>query len=81
MFEEVPDLRIEVLRAAVSGDEVWTELHVHGSKLDGTAFEYRGVTIWGIAVDRIAWARFYFEVVEADSADIDQRMQRVLGDR
>jgi ketosteroid isomerase-like protein len=80
MFAEIPDLRMEVLRAAVSGDEVWTELRVHGSKLDGTPFEYRGVTIWGIAADRIASARFYFEVVEADSPDIDTRMQQVLGD-
>jgi hypothetical protein len=44
-FEEVPDLQLEVLRSAVAGTEVWTELRVHGRKLDATPFEYRGVTI------------------------------------
>src|SRR6266508_1606305 len=79
MFAEVPDLRLDVLRAAVAGYEVWTELHVHGQKVDGSSFEYRGMTIWGLRDDLIAWARFYFEPVEVSGPGIEERMQDVLG--
>ncbi len=79
MFEEVPNLRLEVVRSATAADEVWTELRVHGHKVDGAPFEYRGMTVWGIRDDRIAWARLYFETVEVGGAGIDERMQQVLG--
>jgi len=79
MFEEVPDLTLDVLRSATAGDEVWTELRVHGQKADGSPFEYRGITVWGVREDRIAWGRLYFEPVEAGGVEIDQRMQQVLG--
>jgi hypothetical protein len=37
------------------------------------------MTVWGVRGDRVAWARLYFETVEAEGADIDRRMQEVLG--
>ena len=79
MFEEVPDLRLDLLRSAIAGDEVWTELRVHGRKVDGNSFEYRGMTVWGVRDELIAWARFYFEPVEVGGQDIDDRMRHVLG--
>lgn len=79
MFEEVPDLRLDVLRSAIAGDEVWMELRVHGNKVDGNSFEYRGMTVWGLRDDRIAWARLYFEPVAVGGPGIDERMQHVLG--
>jgi hypothetical protein len=78
MFEEVPDLRMDVLRSAIVGDEVWTELRVHGRTADGDPFEYRGMTVWGVVDDRIAWARLYFERVEVGGAGIDERVRQVL---
>ena len=78
MFEEVPDLTLDVLRSAMARDEVWTELRVHGRSTDGSPFEYRGITVWGVRDDRIAWGRLYFETVEAEGVDIDERMQQVL---
>jgi ketosteroid isomerase-like protein len=79
MFDEVPNLTMDVLRSATAGDEVWTELRVHGQKTDGSPFEYRGITVWGVRDDRIAWGRLFFETVEAEGVDIDQRLQQVLG--
>jgi len=79
LFAEVPDLRFEVLRSAVAGREVWTEVHVHGRKADGDPFEYRGMAVWGVGDKRIAWARLYFETVEVGATGIDERMQHVLG--
>jgi hypothetical protein len=79
MFEEVPDLRIDVLRSAIGDDEVRTELRVHGRKAGGDPFEYRGMTVWGVRDDLIAWARLYFEPVEVGGSGIDERIQHVLG--
>jgi limonene-1,2-epoxide hydrolase len=79
MFETVPDLRLDVLRSAIAGAEVWTELRVHGRKVEGGPFEYRGMTVWGVRDERIAWARLYFEPVEVGGTGIDDRMQHVLG--
>jgi hypothetical protein len=64
---------------AIACDEVWTELRVHGRKGDRTPFEYRGITVWGVHGDRIAWARLYFETVEVSGAGIDERMRHVVG--
>jgi ketosteroid isomerase-like protein len=79
MFDEIPDLRMDVLRSAVTGEEVWTELHVHGHTTDGSPFEYRGMAVWGVQDDLVAWARLYFETVEVGGPGIDERMQQVLG--
>jgi len=79
LFEEVPDLRFDVLRSTVAGDEVWTEIRVHGRKASGDAFEYRGIAVWGVRGDQVAWARLYFEPVEVAGSGIDERMQNILG--
>ena len=79
LFEEVPDLALDVLRSAIRGEEVWTEIHVHGRKNDGSPFDYRGMAVWGVRGDRIAWARLYFETVETGGPGIDERTQQILG--
>jgi hypothetical protein len=74
MFEEIPDIKLKALRTVTVGDESWSEWHIHGRKRDGTPFEYRGMGVFGIRHDRIAWARLYFEPVEVGGAGIDERM-------
>ncbi len=61
IFRNVPDFRAELLRMAVSGDEVWGEWRWLGTSADGSAIDVRGVTIVGLRGDRIAWGRFYLE--------------------
>ena len=79
MFAEVPDLAFDVLRSARAGDEVWTEIHVHGRHTDGRSFDYRGMAVWGLRDELIAWARLYFETVEVGGAGIEERTKQVLG--
>jgi len=79
MFETVPDLRFDVVRSTVAGPEVWMEVRVHGHTTDGNPFEYRGMAVWGVRDDRVAWGRLYFERVEVGGPGIDDRMQQVLG--
>jgi ketosteroid isomerase-like protein len=64
IFADVPDLKAELIRSAVSGDEVWTEWLMDGTRTDGSPFEYRGMAVWGTRGDLIAWGRLYFGVVQ-----------------
>jgi ketosteroid isomerase-like protein len=79
LFAEVPDLRFDVVRSASADDEVWTEVRVHGHMVDGSAFEYRGMAVWGIRDERVAWGRLYFETVEVGGVGIDERTRQILG--
>lgn len=38
-MEAVPDLRVDIEREAVAGQEVWAELHVHGRRVDGVSID------------------------------------------
>jgi ketosteroid isomerase-like protein len=79
LFEAIPDLSSEVLRSAVEGDTVFVEVHWTGTRADGTALDSRGVLIFGVRDDRIAWGRLYIDDVEPEGADIDAIVRRMAG--
>jgi hypothetical protein len=66
IFAAVPDFQATLLRLAQAGGTGWAEWHWHGTRLDGTPLDMRGVTIFGIRDDRIVWGRLYLEDVEPD---------------
>jgi hypothetical protein len=72
----VPDFQAELLRSAHQGDTGWAEWYWHGTRTDGTRLDMRGVTIFGIRDDLIAWGRLYLEDVEGGQG-IDQAVQRM----
>jgi hypothetical protein len=76
VFAGVPDFRAELLRSAREGDTGWAEWHWHGTRTDGTRLDMRGVTIFGIRDDRIAWGRLYLEDVQAGQG-IDQAVRHM----
>jgi hypothetical protein len=63
------------------GDTVWAEWHWTGTGVDGSPFAMRGVTLLGIADDRIAWGRLYMEEVEQAGEDINQAVRRFVEKR
>jgi ketosteroid isomerase-like protein len=75
IFSGVPDFRSEILRTTTEGDAEWTEWHWSGTRADGTQFEMRGVTIFGVQDHRIVWGRLYMEPVHETGAGIDPQMQ------
>jgi ketosteroid isomerase-like protein len=75
-FEEIPDVRIDVASEARSGETVWIEVRIHGTRRDRTTFDLRGVIINEVIDDRIASARFYVEPVEEDGAGIQETVKR-----
>jgi limonene-1,2-epoxide hydrolase len=74
VFAGVPDFHADLLRSAADGDTGWAEWHWRGTRGDGTQLDMRGVTIFGVRDDRIAWGRLYLETVEAGQG-IDQAVQ------
>jgi ketosteroid isomerase-like protein len=79
LLEAIPDFRAEVLRSAVDGGVVFAEVHWTGTKADGSALDERGVVIFGVRDDRLAWGRLYVDEVESESADIDTAVRRMAG--
>lgn len=81
LVEAVPDLRVDIEAHAVDGPDVWTELHVYGTRDDGTAFDTRGVIITTVVDGRIGAGRIYLEPVATDGPAIDDAIaQWAAGD-
>ena len=71
----VPDIHAAVLRASVQDDVIWSEWEQRGTRRDGTPHVMRGVIIFGVAHDAIAWARFYLEPVQEADGDVNQAVR------
>ncbi len=58
---------------------VWTEWLWSGTRTNESAFEMRGVILWGVEAGRIAWGRLYMEPVERTEAGIDGMINAMTG--
>jgi len=76
IFAAIPDLRAQVLRSAVTRDEVWSEWEHRGTRRDGSAHLMRGVVIFGVANGLLTWARFYLEPVQEGGENVDDAVRR-----
>ena len=81
IFEDVPDVRGELVRTAGSDAEEWGEWHISGTRRDGSRMEMRGVIINDIREQRIASAHLYLELVEHGGAGIEAAVDRVTGEQ
>jgi hypothetical protein len=77
VFADVPDFRSDLVRSASDGDSGWAEWHWHGTRPDGTRMDLRGVSIFGVRVDRIAWGRLYMDYVDTAGAGIDHAVEEM----
>lgn len=77
IFGGIPDFRAELLRHTVDGDTEWAEWRWSGTQSDGTLMELRGVTLFGVEDERLAWGRLYMEPVEQEGAGIDVAVDRM----
>lgn len=78
IFAGVPDHRAKVIRTAIAGETAWLEWEMSGTRRDGSEHLLRGVTIFGVEHERLAWVRFYMEPVEKGGADIDSAVRRAV---
>jgi ketosteroid isomerase-like protein len=71
----VPDIHATVTRSSVHDQTIWSEWEHRGTRRDGTAHLMRGVIIFGVERDAIAWARFYLEPVQDGGGDVDHSVR------
>jgi ketosteroid isomerase-like protein len=64
VMADAPDLRVDVPAAVQHGNTIWSEWHSYGTSRSGARLELRGVIIFGIEDDQVAWSRMYMEPVE-----------------
>lgn len=76
LFKDIPDLQAELLGVVASGDIVWMEWRMHGTRVNGTPFEFAGVNIFGVRDGLIVWGRIYTEMVR-DAGDINAQVKRM----
>ena len=78
IFAAVPDITAEITRTVVDGDVVWSEWEMQGVRRDGHPHLMRGVILFGVAGDTIAWARFYLEPVDLGEGGVDAAVRRIV---
>jgi hypothetical protein len=71
----VPDIHAEVIRSSVQDAVVWSEWEQRGTRRDGTPHCMRGVILFGVEADAIAWARFYLEPVQEHGGRVDEAVR------
>ncbi|CAN5905333.1 hypothetical protein BH11GEM2_BH11GEM2_35990 [soil metagenome] len=78
IFAHVHDLKAVVVRSAVSGNTVWSEWEMRGTRRDGAPHLMRGVVLFGIREGRAEWARFYLEPVQDTGEDVNAAVRNVV---
>jgi ketosteroid isomerase-like protein len=79
IFAAVPNLETEIIDSASSGDTVWTEWEMRGTRRDGAPHLMRGVSIFKVDDGVFTSVRFYLEPVEQGGVGIDGAVQSGLG--
>jgi ketosteroid isomerase-like protein len=74
IIADVPDLRIEVPAAVEDGNTIWSEWRAYGTSHTGSVLELRGVIIFGVQDDQVAWSRMYMEPVEQEGLTLSELM-------
>jgi len=72
VISDVPDLHVEVLAAVEDGNTIWSEWRAYGTARSRAMLELRGVIIFGVQNDQVAWSRMYLEPVEQEGLTLDE---------
>ena len=72
---------MDVAAAAQDGDTIWSEWRMYGTARSGALLEIRGVIIFGVRDERVAWSRMYLEPVEQEGRSLGQLIEDVAQPR
>ena len=78
IFGFVPDLHAEVIASSSSGDSVWTEWDMRGTRRDGSHHHMAGVIIFGVRDGVASRARFFLEPVDVGSGTVDDAVRETV---
>lgn len=76
IFAAVPDIQSTILRTAATGNTVWSEWEMSGTRRDGAPHLMRGVIINEVVEGSTASARFILEPVEQGGGAVDEAIRR-----
>src|SRR6476646_4853951 len=79
IFAAVPNLEAELIDSASTGDTVWTEWEMRGTRRDGAPHLMRGVSVFKVDDAEFTSVRFYLEPVEQGGVGIELAVQSALG--
>jgi ketosteroid isomerase-like protein len=79
IFAAVPDITARVIDTSVTGNCVWTEWEMSGTRRDGKPHAMAGVIIFGVADEQIVSARFYLEPVDSSSGAVNAAVRQQVG--
>ena len=79
IFRAVPNLAADIVDSTSSGDTVWTEWEMRGTRLDGASHLMRGVSVFKVGDGVFNSVRFYLEPVEQGGFGVDAAVQSGLG--
>jgi hypothetical protein len=79
-FQEMPDLRAELVDAVSDGGTVWMEWRMQGTRRDGSSMEFVGINRFGVHEGRLVWGRIYTELVR-EAGGIDSQIDRMAKGR
>ena len=76
LFQDIPDLRADLLHAVTQGDTVWVEWRMAGTRRDGTPMKFVGVNIFGLQNQQFVSGRIYTELVR-DAGGFKTQIRRM----
>jgi ketosteroid isomerase-like protein len=79
LLDSIRDFHAEVVASASHGGTLFAEIHWTGTKADGAPLDERGVVVFGVDDDRIAWGRLYVDEVELEGEGIDAAVRHMAG--
>jgi ketosteroid isomerase-like protein len=79
IFAAVPDFVAEMVDSASSGDALWTEWEMRGTRVDGAPHLMRGVSIFKFNDGQFTSVRFYLEPVEQGGLGADAAVRSAMG--
>ena len=71
-FAAIPDIHITVSRTACASDDVWVELSMTGTRLDGAAHDLRGIMVLTVRGGLVRANSFYVEPLERGGLSNDE---------
>lgn len=75
LFENITELRADLLATVADGETVWMEWRMSGTRADGTTMEFVGVNIFDVQDDHFTRGCIYTEV--RDAGGIDSQMEEM----
>jgi ketosteroid isomerase-like protein len=78
IFAAVPDIRVDVVAAAIDGARAWTQWEMRGTRADGSPHRMAGVIVFDVEEGLARKATFFLEPVDDSSGSVDDAVRAAV---